>query len=184
MSEEFRSRRFVPVPPQDRPRRERRAARVIVTDGTAVLMFADTDPGLPGSRWWVTPGGGIDPGESPVQAALRELVEETGLVVATEELVGPVMTRVVVHGYSDQILRQHETFFVLGVERFEPDTSRHTQAEQLTLAGHAWIPLDDLADWVEPVWPQALVDLLALADRPDLWPLQGGEVEESTLPVS
>ncbi len=180
---EFRTRRFVPVPPAARPRRERRAVRVIITDGSAVLLFADTDPGLPGSRWWVTPGGGMDIGETPIQAALREVAEETGLRVEPEDLIGPIMTRTVVHGYSDQILSQHETFFVLGAARFGIDTSGHTPAEQLTLQGHAWIDLADLADRPEPVWPADLLALLAVADRPQEWPLDGGVVEESTLPV-
>lgn len=183
MSHEFRSRRFTPVPPDERPRRMRRAARVIVTDGVAVLMFADTDPGLPGSRWWVTPGGGIDAGETPSAAAVREVAEETGLEVPPEALVGPIMTRVVTHGYSDQILSQHETFFVLVTDRFQVDTSRHTASEQQTLDGFAWIDLADLDGWHEPVWPAGLAGLLALADRRDEWPLDLGTVEESTLPV-
>jgi 8-oxo-dGTP pyrophosphatase MutT (NUDIX family) len=33
-------------------------------------------------RRWLQPGGHIDPGETPVQAALREASEETGLEVA------------------------------------------------------------------------------------------------------
>lgn len=177
----FRTRRFVPVPPAERPHRSRRATRVVVTDGDAVLLFADTDPGIPGSRWWVTPGGGIDPGETPLDAGVRELAEETGLRVAASDLVGPVMTRTVVHGYSDQVLTQHETFYVLRTPRFEPDTSGHTADERLTLAGHRWLPLADLTTVADPVWPAGLAELVALADAPARWPIERGTVEESTL---
>ena len=81
MNDPFRNRTFTPVAPADRPHKTRRGVRVVVTDGTHVLLFADTDPGVPGSRWWVTPGGGMDPGETEEQTALRELEEETGLVL-------------------------------------------------------------------------------------------------------
>ena len=178
---EFRSRRFVPVPPAERPRKSRLGVRVVVTDGSAALLFADTDPGLPGSRWYVTPGGGIDAGESPLDAALRELAEETGLRAAASELAGPVAHRLVVHGYSDQVCAQEEWFYVLRTERFEPDYAGHTEAERLTLAGHAWLPLDAAAD--APVWPRELARLAALVGRPELWPVELGTVEESTVPL-
>ena len=37
---------------------------------------------------WVTPGGAIEPGESPREAAIRELKEETGLDGSVCELFG------------------------------------------------------------------------------------------------
>ncbi len=145
VSGSFRNRRFRATAPEDRPRRSRSASRVIVTDGDAVLLFADTDPGIPGSGWWVTPGGGIDPGETPRAAAVREVAEETGLVIEPERLVGPVAVRTVVHGYSDQVLSQHESFFVLAVDApFEivpdgwtADEQTHSRRLGLAPAGHA-----------------------------------------------
>lgn len=185
MNEAFRTRRFQPVPPELRPRRNRSAARVIITDGAAVLLLADTDPGLPGSRWWVTPGGGLDPGETPLAAARREVAEETGLVVAPDRLLGPVAVRTVVHGYSDQVLSQAESFYLLRVaDRFDPDPAGLTEDEQITLDGWAWHRLEDLATLPEPVWPGNLPALVALGEAPGGWPMDLGFVEESTLPVN
>jgi 8-oxo-dGTP pyrophosphatase MutT (NUDIX family) len=182
MSEPFRTRRFVAVDPQLRPIRSRRAVRVLVTDGTSVLMLTDTDPGVPGSSWWVTPGGGIDPGEQPLEAAVRELAEETGRITAPDELAGPLLRRLVVHGYSDQVLGQLELFYLLRIEApFDLDVSGFTEEEKITISSWAWLPIADLGRLPQPVWPTDLVHLVDLARRPDEWPVDVGVVEESTV---
>jgi 8-oxo-dGTP diphosphatase len=40
------------------------------------------------TRAWTTPGGRVEPGESPLDALTREVLEESGLDVETGELVG------------------------------------------------------------------------------------------------
>ena len=108
----------------------------------------------------MTPGGGIDPGETHAQTAVRELEEETGLRVEASALVGPIMERVVLHGYSDQVCVQSESFYMVRTPRFEPDFAGHTPDEQLTLKGHAWVRLDELGSQRVPVWPAGLADLV------------------------
>ena len=107
--------------------KRRTAVRVVLSDlDGALLLFRDSDPGAPGSAWWMTPGGGIDPGESALEAAVREVREETGLVIAAGDLVGPVARRASVHGYSDLVTVQHEDFYLLTVARFDVVTTGHT----------------------------------------------------------
>ena len=60
------------------------AASAIVRDENGqVLLQQRSDNGL-----WGIPGGGIDPGEEPAEAAIREVYEETGLHVEVVHLVG------------------------------------------------------------------------------------------------
>ena len=141
--------------------------------------MGDSDPGVPGSGWWFTPGGGIDPGETSLQAAVREVLEETGLLIEETELIGPIAVRTVMHGFSDQITRQHETFFAIEVPGpFDIAPAALTEDELVTLTGFRWMTLAEAAG--EMVWPVELGVLLE-ADGSTL--IDFGDVEESIIPV-
>ena len=181
-------RGFIPPAPEDRPVRARRAVRVLLVDALdRVLLFEDSDLGLdPVLHWWVTPGGGVDPGESDLQAAIRELREETGLVAVADDLIGPVAVRHVVHGYSDQVAQQDEVFYVLRTGSFEVDVTGHTPQEQETVHDIRWWPIDELAVTDDDVWPRNLLAILALADDEIRWgaaPVDLGTSEESSVPA-
>lgn len=168
------------IDPADRGYKWRQAARVIIRAQNDVLMIEDYDPGVPDFGWLVTPGGGVDPGESFRDAAIREVWEETGHVVIEDNLTKPVASRVVIHGYSDEILVQEEQFFLYDVQaRFEPTTDGFTEDEQLTLGQFRWISLDNLPD--EVLWPDNIAWLATLI--PDA-PHDLGIVDESSKPLN
>jgi 8-oxo-dGTP pyrophosphatase MutT (NUDIX family) len=57
-------------------------SRVIVQVDDKILVLK----GWYGSNRWMLPGGGMHKGERPVDAAVRELAEETGIELAPEDL--------------------------------------------------------------------------------------------------
>ncbi|HET9257284.1 MAG TPA: NUDIX domain-containing protein [Pseudonocardiaceae bacterium] len=58
------------------------SARVLLLDqADRVLLLHVRDPAEPERHWWELPGGGVEPSETLAQAAIRELAEETGIVL-------------------------------------------------------------------------------------------------------
>jgi 8-oxo-dGTP diphosphatase len=71
------------------PRQVTRVAAyaLCVDEVDRILLARLTYPELK-AGWWTLPGGGIEFGETPTEAVLRELTEETGLTGAVESLAG------------------------------------------------------------------------------------------------
>jgi 8-oxo-dGTP pyrophosphatase MutT (NUDIX family) len=122
----------------------RRTSRVVLFDSEKnFLLFFTTAPDSSGVARWITPGGGVDPGETHLQAAVRELFEETGLSVSG---VGePVWN----HDFdvtwdSADHSTGHAQFYALSVDRFEPATTHWTPEEHVDVLGHRWWSVGDL----------------------------------------
>lgn len=145
--------------------RFRRAARVLLLDADdRLLLVRGHDADQPERSWWFTVGGGIDPGESALDAAVREVREETGLVLDAGALTGPVLTRTGIFDFFAEHCRQEEEFFLARVE-----TAPHPQAlardgwtevELDLLDELRWWHLDDLAAETREVFPEGLADLV------------------------
>jgi 8-oxo-dGTP pyrophosphatase MutT (NUDIX family) len=151
--------------------RWRTSARVIILsdDGRALLVRGHDADTNPVRSWWFTVGGGINPGESPRAAAVRELWEETNLTVSESDLRGPVVLREAIFDFASETCRQSETFFVVVVPHTEmPDDDprlkgNHWQdAEAEVLDELAWFTPEQLLNQPLEVFPKELPDILEL----------------------
>jgi 8-oxo-dGTP pyrophosphatase MutT (NUDIX family) len=145
---------------------DRTAARVLLIDAAGrTLLFRGGDPARPGLRWWFTPGGGLDAGETPARGAARELLEETGLRVDPAELGAPIWHEVTEFTYRTRWYRQSQDFFVLHLggprhDGWRVDTAGFDADERAVVDEHRWWTADEIDDTDETVYPTVLSALL------------------------
>ena len=139
---------------------------VVVADDRLLLTQLAPRTGAPGR--WNLPGGGVDPGESPVDAVVREVAEETGQVVDTVRLVD-VMTQHWV-GRSQRGLEDYHAVRLLHTARCPEPTHPVVHDVGGSTSDARWVPLNQLAsvDVVESV-KVALVAVGLVGDR-HVWP--------------
>ena len=134
-----------------------RAGAVVIRDGHVLLIGFDDG----GGTYYELPGGGVEEGETPRVAVVRELWEETRLKVT----VGEEVARVWKDG-------RREHYFTADAE------GEIGPLEELDTAGGfpAWLPVDRLAD--TPVWPRRLAWRIAHWYEAG-WPARPTELADS-----
>ncbi|WIM95445.1 NUDIX domain-containing protein [Actinoplanes oblitus] len=139
----------------------RRAGRVLLVDQAGrALLLRGGDPARPGLHWWFTPGGGLEPGESPVEAAARELFEEIGLRVEPAELAGPIRHERTEFSFDSRDYRQAQDFFLLRVAGWQVDMAGMDAQERLTITEHRWWSAAEIEASDELIYPADLAVLL------------------------
>ncbi|MGH8793219.1 MAG: NUDIX hydrolase [Stackebrandtia sp.] len=124
------------------------AGAVVVNDGSVLLIWRHrfiTD------TWgWEIPIGGINPGESPAQAAAREVEEETGW------RPGPLRPLIYAQPTPGLMTSQHHIF--------RADSAAHIgpPADAIESERIAWIPLADIRQLIDKHDITAATTLAAL----------------------
>ncbi|MEZ5097747.1 MAG: NUDIX domain-containing protein [Nocardioides sp.] len=101
------------------PRRQRVAAYAVILRDDRILL-SQVAPHISPEGAWTLPGGGVDHGENPRDALLREIVEETGL----DAMVGE----------TARVYSAH----LPGVWR----EGKQVDAHALRIVYDAWVPVD------------------------------------------
>jgi 8-oxo-dGTP pyrophosphatase MutT (NUDIX family) len=164
--------------------KRRWTSRVLLVDELGrLLLLCGRDPRRPGAGWWFTVGGGVEDGEDYLQAAVREVWEETALTLPVQRLSPVVWTRQAVFTVDGQGFDQYEEYRLARVTSDEASAIKIDGEE--ARYGHHWWTIDELATTSETVRPKKMASLL-----PDVLttgtlhrgPLDLGHVNEDTDP--
>jgi 8-oxo-dGTP pyrophosphatase MutT (NUDIX family) len=135
----------------------RPTVRVLVLAGAGdearVLLFRAWD------GYWFPPGGGLEGDETYVQAAHRELAEETGM---TGIALGPhIWNRRDTFEWRGRLLELRERWFLAWLpEPVDIDITGWTPEEREDITEHRWWSVDELLTATEPLVPRALAELV------------------------
>ena len=144
----------------------REAARAIVLDPDDRVMLLRYDEN---GGFWATPGGSLEPGETPRQAVIRELREELG--VRHVDLGPHLATRTKDHQVAGRDVRQAEQYYLARVrpENVDPQSAANPD----NIQEWRWWSLAELAATSQTVYPAELTELLRgiLASGPPPAPL-------------
>ena len=88
-----------------------RAAALIIKEGGLLLVYRKNK----GDEYYVLPGGGVKPGETPAQAVVREMKEEAGVDIQVGKLLWERL---------DEKMGQHQYYFRVEIVGEEQPTWR------------------------------------------------------------
>jgi 8-oxo-dGTP pyrophosphatase MutT (NUDIX family) len=143
---------------------ERSVVRLVVLDADDhVLLFHTQDPTYPSlGTWWELPGGGIEPTETYVDTAVRELREETGIAIGRDDVGPPTWRRDASFRYRGERRLQHEIVVAVRLAGQGPavDGSQRVDFEDEDYVGFRWWAVPEVICSEERFYPGRLPALL------------------------
>jgi 8-oxo-dGTP pyrophosphatase MutT (NUDIX family) len=154
----------VPLPDDGLPVIERSAVRLAVLDAEGrLLLFHTRDPCNPDlGTWWELPGGGIEPGETYHDTAVRELREETGIIASRSQIGPPAWRRRASFRYRQERRLQDEVIVTVRLPAQGPaiDESQRLDYEKEDYFGYRWWPVQEVLRGSGRFYPGKLPALL------------------------
>ncbi|CAB4916437.1 unannotated protein [freshwater metagenome] len=197
------------------PRRQRVAAYAVILReraGAVEILLSRLAPKVSRTEMWTLPGGGVDHGEDPRAALLREIQEETGLDATVGETARVYSAHMPRSARDGLLVDAHAIRIVYDAwVRTDAPAPRVVEVDGSTVEA-AWHRVEDVASGAVPVAAQvtdALVDhqphrlqrvaayavvlrgrdvlltrLSGRAAHPGMWTLPGGGVDHGERPAA
>ncbi|HHW08882.1 MAG TPA: NUDIX domain-containing protein [Firmicutes bacterium] len=120
------------------------------------VLLMKVQPPQGRKTFWITPGGGMEEGESAESCLRRELQEELGI---TEMEIGPlVWRRQHTFTWGEKRYCQRENIYIVRTRPFVPHISDAVEAKVLQC--FRWWPLVELSRTTETLTPLSLAEII------------------------
>lgn len=129
-----------------------RSAGIVINGDTILLMHRIKN----GKEYWVFPGGTVEDGETPQEAVVREVLEETSIVVTSNDEPFFVLTE------HEPIEKKHYFFlcqYTDGIPQLQensPEKAKMDSGEQVY--DPVWVPLASIQELT--LYPFSVRDLV------------------------
>lgn len=141
------------------PARVRHASRIVVLDAIGRVLLFRISPGfVEHDELWITPGGGLERGESHEQAARRELQEETGF--AWPGTVRQIWTRSHQFVWKGERLEARENYYLCRLTDASPAPEMTDDREREVIAQYRWWTAAEVQQAKAVFAPRRLGELL------------------------
>jgi 8-oxo-dGTP pyrophosphatase MutT (NUDIX family) len=159
---------------------ERDVVRAVLLDAAeCVLLFRTRDPTYPElGTWWELPGGGLDPGETYREAIVREVAEETGIVIHPGQVGAPTWRRRSTFRYRGERRVNNEVIVAVRLAVLAPpiDGAGRVGFEAEDYFDFRWVPVPEVIASGDRFYPGRLPELLGpflagtqIDEPPETW---------------
>ena len=118
-----------------------------IVRGDEILLIRHVEHGVNGRSYWLVPGGGIEAGETEEECVIREMQEETNLVVRVERLL------LVNQSQDGKVYQQYKTYLCRVVSgEASPGYEPEEEASAIyAIAEVGWFDLREPEAWPDDV---------------------------------
>jgi 8-oxo-dGTP diphosphatase len=121
-----------------------RAAAVIIKNDSVLLIHRNNE----GKQYYVLPGGGIEAGEEPLQACIREVKEELGIEVKNARVF-----------FEYQNGDDPNYFFLIDEYHGKPTIGDFPKQSETNIYEIEWVDIQDIL--TVPLFPEVLKEKIA-----------------------